>query len=138
MNEIAEVREEYKQAAREYIRQQKHKAGIRHLEFYQGKAAGLSVALSCLDVNSDEVREMYKTCEVEEAEHDRIHQAATDAANQIEEERAEKQAGDLIENTILDTWKRQGGIYKQAAEEYEKETKLHKQAVAELEEELDG
>ena len=68
----------------------------------------------------------------------RIHKAATDAAHQIEEEKAEEQAGDLIENMILDTWKQQGGIYKRAAEEYEKETKLYKQAVTELEEELSG
>ena len=66
-----------------------------------------------------------------------LHQCATDAANQIEREKEEEQAGDLIESMILDTWKRQGGIYKQAAEEYEKDTDLCKQAKAELEEELD-
>ena len=68
----------------------------------------------------------------------RIHKAATDAAHQIEEEKVEEQMGDLIENMILDTWKRQGGIYKRAAEEYERETKQYKQAVFELEEELSG
>ena len=50
-----------------------------------------------------------------------LHHCATDAAHQIEEEKAEEEAGDIIENMILDTWKRQGGIYKRAAEEYEKE-----------------
>jgi hypothetical protein len=39
---------------------------------------------------------------------------------------------------ILDAWKREGGIHKRAAEEYEKEGDLYKQAVAELGEELDG
>lgn len=68
-----------------------------------------------------------------------LHQCATDAAEQIEREKAEEEAGDLIENMILDTWKRQGGIYEQAAEEYEKDTELCKQAKAELErEELDA
>ena len=67
-----------------------------------------------------------------------LHRCATDAANQIEREKEEEQAGDLIESMILDTWKRQGGIYKRAAEEYEQETKLYKQAVTELEEELSG
>ena len=67
-----------------------------------------------------------------------LHRCANDAVKQIEEERTEKEAGDIIENMILDTWKRQGGTYKQAAEEYEKEGNLYKQAVEELEEELDG
>jgi len=67
-----------------------------------------------------------------------LHQCATDAANQIEEEKAEQDAGDFIENMILDTWKRQGGVYKRAAEEYEKESNIYKQAVEELEEELEG
>ena len=66
-----------------------------------------------------------------------LHRCATEAAKQLDEEKAEKEAGDIIENMIIDTWKRQGGIYKQAAEEYEKETDLYKQAVAELGEELD-
>lgn len=67
-----------------------------------------------------------------------LHQCADGAAKQIEEERAEKEAGDFIENMIIDTWKRQGGVYKRAAEEYEKESNIYKQAVEELEEELDG
>ena len=67
-----------------------------------------------------------------------LHACATDAAKQIEEEKELEQAGDLIEGMILDSWKREGGIHKQAAEEYEKEGDLYKQAVAELEEELDG
>jgi len=44
-----------------------------------------------------------------------------------------KEEPDIIERMILDTWKRQGGIYKQAAEEYEKDSKLCQQAKAELE-----
>ena len=67
-----------------------------------------------------------------------LQQCATDATHQIEEEKAEEEAGDIIENMILDTWKRQGGIHKQAAEEYEKESNLYKQAMGELEEELDA
>lgn len=63
MNGIAEVREEYKQAAREYIRQAKAKAGVRGTGFYEGKTAGLSVALSCLGVDADDVQEMYALCE---------------------------------------------------------------------------
>lgn len=43
-----------------------------------------------------------------------------------------EQAGDIIENVILDSYKRQGGIYKRAAEEYENDTLLCKQAKAEL------
>ena len=115
--------------------------------------SGLEVALSVLGVDNDEIREMYKLCEEdtldeiaqeeqgdffsEEAEQ-RIQQAATDAAHQVEREREAEaeakaeEAGDLIESMILNTWKEQGGIYKQAAEEYEKDTDLCKQAKAEL------
>lgn len=67
-----------------------------------------------------------------------LHNCATAAAEQVEEEKALEEAGDLIEAMILDTWKREGGIHKRAAEEYEKESDLYKQAIEELEEELDG
>ena len=66
----------------------------------------------------------------------RLHKAATEAANQIKAEKEEGRAGDLIESMILNEWKRQGGIHKQAAEAYEKDEALRKQAEAELEEEL--
>ena len=67
-----------------------------------------------------------------------LHRCATEAAKQLDEEKAEEEAGDIIENMILDSYKREGGVYKRAAEEYEKEGKLYKQAVEELEEELEG
>ena len=65
-----------------------------------------------------------------------LHNCATAAAEQVEEEKALEEAADLIESQILDAWKREGGIYKQAAEGCEKETNLYKQAIEELEEEL--
>lgn len=83
MNGIAEVREEYKQAVRQRIQ-------FPSVAFHKGKVAGLGAALDCLGVNSDDRQEICKTCE-EEAEHDRIHQAATDAANQIEREKKSEQ-----------------------------------------------
>ena len=66
MNAAAEIREEYKSAARTYIR---HAGGektvYRRAEFYEGRLSGLEVALSVLGVDSDEIREMYKLCEEE-------------------------------------------------------------------------
>ena len=64
-----------------------------------------------------------------------LHHCATEAAHQIEEVRKFEEAGDLIESMILDSYKRQGGIYKRVAEEYENKGKLYKQAVKEIEEE---
>ncbi|MGB7533005.1 MAG: hypothetical protein WA977_08560 [Halobacteriota archaeon] len=150
MNAAAEIREEYKSAVRMYIKHARgEKTVYRRAEFYEGRMSGLEVALSVLGVTSDEIREMYKLREedtldeiAQEAQEDffssedaqRIQQAATDAANQIEREKeeAEEEAGDLIESTIINYWKEQGGIYKQAAEEYENDTDLCKQAKAEL------
>ena len=57
MNGIAEVRNEYKLAARQYIR--------RNSEFNRGRMSGLEAALSWLGVNNDEIQEMYKACEKE-------------------------------------------------------------------------
>lgn len=97
MNGIAEVREEYKQAARQFIRHINIKERNPSNIEYEGRMAGLEIALRCLGVDSDELREIYKTCK-EEVEHDRIHQAATDAANQIErEEEQEQEELDAIE-----------------------------------------
>lgn len=53
----AEVRNEYKLAARQYIR--------RNSEFNRGRMSGLEAALSWLEVNNDEIQEMYKACEEE-------------------------------------------------------------------------
>lgn len=74
--------------------------------------------------------------DAEERQESYLHHCATAAAYQLEEEKELEQAGDLIESMILDSWKREGGIHKRAAEEYEKETDLYKQAVKELEEDL--
>jgi len=142
MNAAAEIREEYKSAVGAYVRYRE----TARKEFYEGRMTGLEVALSVLGVDSDEIREMYKLREedtldeiAQEERGERIQQAATDAAHQIEREREAEakaeEAGDLIESMILNTWKEQGGIYKQAAEEYEKDTDLCKQAKAELAEE---
>ena len=111
MNATQEVREQYKQAARTYIEHINLKYRRPGSEnFFQGKMSGLDVALSCLGVNSDEIREMYNTCEEEvrneqeEREHDRIHQAATDAANQIEREKEQEQEElDAIERPASQT-----------------------------------
>lgn len=147
MNAAAEIREEYKSAVGAYVRYRK----TARKEFYEGRLSGLEVALSVLGVDNDEIREMYKLREEDtldeisqeeqgnfflSEEEQRIQQAATDAAHQIEREREAEakaeEAGDLIESMILNTWKEQGGLYKQAAEEYEKDTDLCKQAKAEL------
>ena len=53
----AEVRNEYKLAARQYIR--------KNSEFNRGRMSGLEAALSWLEVNNDEIQEMYKACEEE-------------------------------------------------------------------------
>ena len=63
MNATQEVREQYKQAARTYIEHINTKDRFRGIEFYEGRLSGLDVALSCLGVTSDEIREMYAECE---------------------------------------------------------------------------
>ena len=149
MNAAAEIREEYKSAVGAYVRYRE----TARKEFYEGRLSGLEVALSVLGVDNDEIREMYKLREDDtldeiaqeeqgnfflSEDEQRIQQAATDAAHQVEREKEAEaeakaeEAGDLIESMILNTWKEQGGIYKQAAEEYEKDTDLCKQAKAEL------
>ena len=65
MNGVAEVREQYKQVARAYLRHINEKVYPKSIAFYEGRLSGLDVALSCLGVNSDEIREMYNTCEEE-------------------------------------------------------------------------
>ena len=71
MNAIQEVREQYKQAARTYIEHAYFKEKpVQSTNFFQGRMSGLAIALSCLGVTSDEIREMYKTCE-EEVENER-------------------------------------------------------------------
>ena len=65
MNATQEVREQYKEAARQYLRYMNAKDMPRNHDFYEGRMSGLEVALSCLGVNGDEVREMYNTCEEE-------------------------------------------------------------------------
>ena len=63
MNATQEVREQYKEAARQYLRYMNAKDMPRNHDFYEGRMSGLEVALSCLGVNGDEVREMYQSCE---------------------------------------------------------------------------
>ena len=66
MNAVAEIREEYKSAVRQYIRQlHSPDAVYKRVEFYEGRVSGLEVALSCLGVNNDEIRELYQACEEE-------------------------------------------------------------------------
>ena len=64
MNATQEIREQYKKVAREYI-PQISKTYRPSVAFDEGKLAGLNIALSCLGVTNDEVREMYNTCEEE-------------------------------------------------------------------------
>ena len=61
MYAIAEIAEEYKLAARVYIK-------IRS-EFNRGRMSGLEAALSCLGVDNDEIGEMYQACEEEVKEY---------------------------------------------------------------------
>ena len=65
MNEIQEVKGQYKQAVRQYLRHADTESTDVHrtVSFYEGRMLGLDVALGCLGVNSDEIREIYKTCE---------------------------------------------------------------------------
>ena len=65
MNVTQEVREQYKRVAREYFREDTSKTYRRSVAFNEGIMTGLSIALSCLGVTNDEVREMYKACEEE-------------------------------------------------------------------------
>lgn len=65
MNATQEVREQYKQAARACIHHLATKDLPMSKNFYQGRMSGLDIALSCLGVTSDEIREMYNACEEE-------------------------------------------------------------------------
>ena len=67
MNATQEVREQYKQAVREYFRLKNTKLRPRNIEFYEGRMSGLEVALSCLGINNEEIHEMYQTSEEEVA-----------------------------------------------------------------------
>ena len=70
MNGIAEVREQYKEAVREFLRQARTKGGIESLNFYEGMTVGLSRALGCLGVSADEIQEIYALCGDELAQQD--------------------------------------------------------------------
>lgn len=120
---------------------------ITDLSDYVSRSGFLRVLSWWLQIDSftaDKRKFLYKVEKIGAEEHERerqesyLHYCGTAAAEQVEAEKEEKEAGDLIESMILDAWKREGGIHKRAAEEYEKEGDLYKQAVAELEEELDG
>lgn len=64
MNQIAEVREEYKSAVRAYITQVKgSKIVYRRPEFYEGRMSGLEASLRILGIDNDGIRDMYKLCE---------------------------------------------------------------------------
>ena len=65
MNATQEVREQYKQAAQAYIHHLDTKDLPMSKNFYEGRMSGLDIALSCLGVTSDEIREMYNACEEE-------------------------------------------------------------------------
>lgn len=66
MNAAAEIREEYKNAVRDYIKQTRGRdTAYKRAQYYEGRMSGLEVALSCLGVDNDEIREMYNLCEEE-------------------------------------------------------------------------
>ena len=73
MNATQEVREQYKNATRNLIRHLNAGDMPLNVKFYEGRTSGLSIALSCLGVNDDEVREMYNACE-EEAKDERAQE----------------------------------------------------------------
>ncbi len=64
MDATQKVCEEYKQAARQFIRQLNIKERDTSIE-YEGRMSGLEIALRCLGVGSDELLEIYKTCREE-------------------------------------------------------------------------
>lgn len=65
MNGIVLVREEFKQAARQFIRHINMKEYPKSIDFFMGRMFGLDIALRCLGINSDKIREMYNTCKEE-------------------------------------------------------------------------
>ena len=67
MKGIAEVRGQYKQAVRQYLRHADPESTDVHrtVSFYEGRMLGLDTALGCLGVGSDEIRKIYETCEEE-------------------------------------------------------------------------
>ena len=91
MNATQEVREQYKQATRAYIHHLDTKDLPMSKNFYEGRMSGLDVALGCLGVNSDEIREMYNTCEKEirdepeQEELDAIERPASQARVEAEQ-----------------------------------------------------
>ena len=67
MNVIQEVREQYKQAVREHLKQRS--------EFNRGRFSGLATALGCFGVSISEINEMFHTCE-EEVKDERAREDA--------------------------------------------------------------
>ena len=63
---IAEIKEEYKNAVRKYIRQSHSPHAVyKRVEFYEGRMTGIEVALGIVEVDGEEIREMYNLCEEE-------------------------------------------------------------------------
>ena len=106
MNKIAEVREEYKSAARTYIEHLNTKEYPKSMAFYEGRLSGLAVALSCLGVNSDEIREMYSTCEGE-ARNEKEQEEAGDRTMKkvVKADRGAAVVNDKEVIEITGTWK---------------------------------
>jgi hypothetical protein len=113
MNGIAQVKEEYKQAARDYIRH----INDEDSSYQAGNFIGVKRALICLGVDNNELNEMYFASEEE-------------VQNEWEQEELNLKRGPA-EEEIIRQFKDAGGIYKLAAEAAEKELEQEEPDAAE-------